>query len=81
MEDQYSLSYVKKVLHSLVVSSPNFMTIEKLQRDYRTEEGSNVPFARLGYKSLEGFLRDFPDTFSVCIKLLNNCQCILTMSI
>ncbi|KAH8337791.1 hypothetical protein KR067_003448 [Drosophila pandora] len=65
MEDQYSRSYVKTVLHSLVVSSPIFMTIDKLQRDYRTEEGCNVPFARLGYKSLEGFLLDLPDTFSV----------------
>ncbi|XP_017094097.2 tudor domain-containing protein 5 isoform X1 [Drosophila bipectinata] len=65
MEDQYSLSYVKKVLHSLVVSSPNFMTIDKLQRDYRSEEGCNVPYARLGYKSLEGFLRDLTDTFTV----------------
>ncbi|KAH8333248.1 hypothetical protein KR074_002259 [Drosophila pseudoananassae] len=65
MEDQYSLSYVKKVLHSLVVSSPNFMTIDKLQRDYRSEEGCNVPYFRLGYKSLECFLRDLTDTFTV----------------
>ncbi|XP_016998001.2 tudor domain-containing protein 5 [Drosophila takahashii] len=65
MDDRGMLSLVKKVVHSLVVSSPGRMTIEKLMRDYRSEEGCNVPYMKLGFKDAESFLRSIPDTVRV----------------
>ncbi|KAH8285185.1 hypothetical protein KR054_005905 [Drosophila jambulina] len=62
METEGKMSYVKKVIHSLVVSSPERMTIERLMRDYRSEEGSNVPYGALGFRDFESFLRSIPDT-------------------
>ncbi|KAH8401732.1 hypothetical protein KR009_007568 [Drosophila setifemur] len=65
MDEQGALGYVKKVLHSLVVSSAARMTIEKLQRDYRREEGCTIPFQKLGYRDIESFLRSIPETIVV----------------
>ncbi|XP_017061420.1 uncharacterized protein LOC108101543 [Drosophila ficusphila] len=65
MEERGVLSLVKKVIHSLVVSSPGQMTIEKLMRDYRSEEGCNVPYQNLGFRDAESFLRSIPDTVQV----------------
>ncbi|XP_037715461.1 tudor domain-containing protein 5 isoform X2 [Drosophila subpulchrella] len=65
MEDRGMLGLVKKVVHSLVVSSPGRMTIEKLMRDYRAEEGCNVPYLKLGFNDAEAFLRSIPDTVKV----------------
>ncbi|KAH8348953.1 hypothetical protein KR084_012710 [Drosophila pseudotakahashii] len=65
MEDRGMLSLVKKVVHSLVVSSPGRMTIEKLMRDYRSEEGCNLPYMKMGFKDAEAFLRSIPDTVRV----------------
>ncbi|XP_030388338.1 tudor domain-containing protein 5 isoform X2 [Scaptodrosophila lebanonensis] len=64
MEGQYSqglLTNTKQVIHSLLVSSPNKVTIEKLMQEYINIEGRPVPYASLGYKSLEHFLRSLPD--------------------
>ncbi|XP_020814846.1 LOW QUALITY PROTEIN: uncharacterized protein LOC110189215 [Drosophila serrata] len=65
MESEGKLSYVKKVIHSLVVSSPQRMTIETLMRDYRSEEGCNVPYSTLGFRDMESLLRSIPDTVLV----------------
>ncbi|XP_026836368.1 tudor domain-containing protein 5 isoform X2 [Drosophila erecta] len=62
MDDRGVLSLVKKVVHSLVVSSPEKMTIEKLMRDYRSEEGCSLPYRELGFKDADSFLRSIPDT-------------------
>lgn len=65
MENLGLLSYVKKVVHSLVVSTPDRMTVEQLKRDYANEEGSSVPFIKLGFRDIESFLRSIPDTIKV----------------
>lgn len=65
MENLGLLSYVKKVIHSLVVSTPDRMTVEQLKRDYANEEGSIVPFMKLGFRDIESFLRSIPDTIMV----------------
>ncbi|XP_016979738.1 uncharacterized protein LOC108045066 isoform X2 [Drosophila rhopaloa] len=65
MDDHGVLSLVKKVVHSLVVSSPGRMTIEKLMRDYRSEEGCTLPHHKLGFNDAESFLRSIPDTVKV----------------
>ncbi|XP_017068984.1 uncharacterized protein LOC108106448 isoform X2 [Drosophila eugracilis] len=59
------LSLVKKVVFSLIVSSPERMTIEQLIHDYRSEEGCNIPYSDLGFKDAESFLRSIPDTVRV----------------
>ncbi|KAH8413631.1 hypothetical protein KR222_002388 [Zaprionus bogoriensis] len=65
MENQGMLSYVKKVIHSLVVSTPDRMTIAQLKRDYANEEGCALPFIKLGFRDIESFLRSIPDTITV----------------
>lgn len=65
MEKQGLLSYVKNVIHSLVVSAPNRMTVEQLKRDYANEEGSVVPFSKLGFRDIDSFLRSIPETIIV----------------
>lgn len=65
MESQGLLSYVKKVIHSLVVSTPDRMTVDRLRRDYANEEGTVVPFIKLGFKDIDTFLRSIPDTIMV----------------
>ncbi|EDW62074.2 uncharacterized protein tej [Drosophila virilis] len=62
MDEQGLLSYVKKVIHSLIVSTPERVTVERLKRDYANEEGTAVPFKRLGFKDIESFLHSIPDT-------------------
>ncbi|EDW09514.2 uncharacterized protein LOC6579697 isoform X1 [Drosophila mojavensis] len=62
MGDHGFLSYVKRVIHSLVVSTPDRVTIERLKRDYANEEGCPVPYNSLGFKDIESFLRSIPDT-------------------
>ncbi|XP_030558430.1 uncharacterized protein LOC115760969 [Drosophila novamexicana] len=62
MDEQGLLSYVKKVIHSLIVSTPERVTVERLKRDYAKEEGTAVPFKRLGFKDIESFLHSIPDT-------------------
>ncbi|XP_030246928.1 uncharacterized protein LOC108652777 [Drosophila navojoa] len=62
MVDQGFLSYVKKLIHSLVVSTPDRVTIERLERDYVNVEGCAVPFNKLGFKNIESLLRSIPDT-------------------
>ncbi|KAH8399298.1 hypothetical protein KR215_007403 [Drosophila sulfurigaster] len=65
MEEKGLLSYVKKMVHSLIVSTPLDMTVEQLKRDYINEEGVALPFSKLGFKDVESFLRSIPDTVFV----------------
>ncbi|XP_034105308.2 uncharacterized protein LOC117568626 [Drosophila albomicans] len=65
MEEQGLLSYVKKMVHSLIVSTPQDMTVEQLKRDYINVDGVPLPFSKLGFKDVESFLRSIPDTVSV----------------
>ncbi|XP_061402639.1 tudor domain-containing protein 5 [Musca vetustissima] len=63
--DSGYLNQVKAILKSLVISCPDKITIDKLNRDYREIEGQNIPYRRLGYTTLEQFLRQIPDTLVV----------------
>ncbi|KMY93740.1 uncharacterized protein LOC6734462 isoform X1 [Drosophila simulans] len=65
MDDRGELSLVKKVVHSLVVSSPGKLTVEQLMRDYLSEEGCTLPYSKLGFKDAETFLRSIPDMVTV----------------
>ncbi|XP_073846467.1 tejas isoform X2 [Musca autumnalis] len=63
--DSGFLNEVKAIIKSLVISCPDKITIDKLNRDYRDVEGQDIPYRRLGYHSLEQFLRQIPDTVVV----------------
>jgi hypothetical protein len=56
---------LKTLLRGLLISSPRAMTIDELQRDYRLQEGQDVPFHKLGYKSFLEYLKSVPDTVVV----------------
>ncbi|XP_011192994.1 uncharacterized protein LOC105218853 isoform X2 [Zeugodacus cucurbitae] len=59
------LQEIKAVIKSLVVSCPNAITIDELNRDYRSTEGQQIPYQKLGFQTLESFLRSIPDTVNV----------------
>lgn len=61
------LQEVKAVIKSLVVSCPNAITIDELNLDYRSIEGQRIPYQKLGFQTLESFLRSIPDTVNVSI--------------
>ncbi|XP_055855818.1 tudor domain-containing protein 5 isoform X2 [Episyrphus balteatus] len=56
------LHETKTILKSLVISCPNGMTVDRLNRDYKDTVGGWIPFKKLGYHSLELFLKSVPDT-------------------
>uniref|UniRef100_A0A6P7FEB4 Tudor domain-containing protein 7-like isoform X2 n=1 Tax=Diabrotica virgifera virgifera TaxID=50390 RepID=A0A6P7FEB4_DIAVI len=51
---------VIKYVRGLIISSAIPLTIKNLDRDYRTLEGERIPYAKLGYRSLEEFLKSAP---------------------
>ncbi|XP_034477414.1 uncharacterized protein LOC117783941 isoform X2 [Drosophila innubila] len=65
MEENGMLSYVKEVIHALVNSTPQRMTVEGLKRDYLGAEGSAVPYNKFGFKTVESFLHSISDTVEV----------------
>jgi hypothetical protein len=56
---------VKTILRGLLISSAKTMTAEQLCRDYRLQEGHNVPYHKLGYNTFMEYLRSIPDTVAV----------------
>uniref|UniRef100_A0A0K8UTG5 Tudor domain-containing protein 5 n=2 Tax=Bactrocera latifrons TaxID=174628 RepID=A0A0K8UTG5_BACLA len=59
------LQEVKAIIKSLVISCPKAITIDELNRDYRNIEGQRIPHHKLGFQTLESFLRSIPDTVNV----------------
>lgn len=59
------LSGVKAVIKSMVLSYNDNLTVDKLGRLYKSEEGEFIPARRFGYNSVELFLRSIPDAVSV----------------
>ncbi|VEN60639.1 unnamed protein product, partial [Callosobruchus maculatus] len=56
---------VKKYIISVLTSTPLTMTMSQLNKDYRNMLGEEIPYAKLGYNSLEHFLKSVPDTVHV----------------
>ncbi|XP_017466916.1 PREDICTED: uncharacterized protein LOC108359525 isoform X2 [Rhagoletis zephyria] len=76
MELSY-LQEVKAIIKSLVLSSPDAMSVDALNRDYRSTEGSPIPYKKLGFQTLEAFLRSIPDTVNVYGSGLSATVCIV----
>jgi hypothetical protein len=56
---------MKIILRGLLVSSPHTITVDQLERDFRLQEGQNVPFRELGYPTFLKYLESIPDTVVV----------------
>jgi hypothetical protein len=56
---------VKTILRGLLISSAHTMTAEQLHRDYKQQEGQNVPYHKLGYNSFLEYLKSIPDAVQV----------------
>lgn len=61
---------IKKLIRSILISSPLEMNISKLNRDYNEEIGERIPYQKFGYGSLEQFLRSMPDVLEVIYNIL-----------
>lgn len=56
---------VKKYIRSILTSAPVAVRIYELEKDYRNTIGEPIPYHKLGYNSLEHFLRSIPETVAV----------------
>lgn len=65
MSEKSLLATTKTLLKSLVISSPENLTVDKLEKDYKLREGKEIPYQQLGYPNLKSFLYSIPDTLSV----------------
>lgn len=61
---------VKKFIRSLLTSAPVAVQMFQLEKDYKNTIGEPIPYHKLGYNSLEHFLRSIPETVLVSI----NCE-------
>ncbi|XP_071390141.1 tudor domain-containing protein 7A [Centroberyx affinis] len=51
---------IKKMLRSVLQSSKSGVSVSRLQSEYRSLCGENIPLRKLGYPTLEDFLRSIP---------------------
>lgn len=65
MEQISLLEHTKKDVRSILNACGKQMTVDELNRKYSQLIGTNVPFSKLGYKSLAEFLRSVPDVVRV----------------
>lgn len=65
MSDKSLLDKTKTVLKSLIVSSQEDLTVDRLNFDYKEREGREIPFSLLGFRNLKDFLYSMPDVLSL----------------
>lgn len=56
---------IKVIIKSLILSSPEKISIDKLNKDFKETVGHPIPYGKLGFNSLEMFLRSIDDTVKV----------------
>lgn len=59
------LEETKKLLSSLIISSPRGLTSRRLLQDYQSEIGKTIPFRNYGFDTFENFLHSLPDVCRV----------------
>ncbi|XP_045460276.1 uncharacterized protein LOC123670769 isoform X4 [Harmonia axyridis] len=59
------LSEVKTMLRSILISSPVVIDVYQLNRDFREQEGTGIPYQKFGHKSLIDFLKSIPDVLFI----------------
>ncbi|XP_069835755.1 tudor domain-containing protein 5 isoform X2 [Dendropsophus ebraccatus] len=60
------LETLKKEVRSLLIASKLGLSVQELERDYRTMVGSPLPLRALDYRSTMELLLDMPDVVKVC---------------
>ena len=55
------LKQTKSMLRAVLISAPRGVVARRLQAEYKSITGTPIPYQRLGYSSLEDFLRSIPD--------------------
>lgn len=55
------LKQTKSMLRAVLISAPRGVVAGRLQAEYKSITGTPIPYQRLGYCSLEDFLRSIPD--------------------
>ncbi|XP_023234025.1 tudor domain-containing protein 5-like [Centruroides sculpturatus] len=61
MEENRSLTEIKQIIRSLIISNSLKITLRQLKKDYRNLNGKNIPFEDFGYKNLVDFLQAMSD--------------------
>lgn len=56
---------VKKIIRSILTSSPVTVLLYQLEKDYANTIGDSIPYQKLGFNSVEHFLKSIPDTVRV----------------
>ncbi|XP_021933718.1 tudor domain-containing protein 5 [Zootermopsis nevadensis] len=56
---------LKTILRGLLISSPQALTVNELQKDYKLQEGQDVPFSKFGFKSFLEYIKSVPDTVAI----------------
>lgn len=75
---------IKKLVTSILISTTSMMTVEMLQKDFKNMMGDDIPYIRMGFKSLEHYLSSIPDTVRVRVwywisVVLARMFCIVTL--
>lgn len=55
------IDLTRVLIKSVLVSSPTPLTIDELDRQYKQQDGENIPYAKLGYSNLRAYLFSIPD--------------------
>lgn len=61
------LAEVKREIRCVLISSSLQMTVKNLGDDYLDITGSTIPYTKLGFKTLLGFLKSIPDVLQVFV--------------
>jgi len=56
---------LKRILRAFLISSPDGITVNELEKEFLLWEGHDVPFRELGYPSFIKYLESIPDTVEV----------------
>lgn len=60
-EEEKLMKQTKSMLRAVLISAPRGVVARRLQAEYKSITGTSIPYHRLGYSSLEDFLRSIPD--------------------
>ena len=63
-----SLDETKKIIRSLLISAKQGLFVEQLDRDYKSQKGTPIPYSDYGHSTLESFLCSIPDVIRISRK-------------
>lgn len=61
------MDYVKTIIRSILVSSPEKCTISQLLKDYVALEGQHLPYKQLGFNNVFEALQNMKDIVKVSL--------------